>query len=51
VKRAEFHGYPPKLLNDGRFLSRRPTGIAPVGPRAADIVNGAVSYKRLAAIF
>src|SRR5437868_13236814 len=33
VKRAEFHGYPPKCLLNRRFLKRRPCGKRP--PKAA----------------
>src|ERR1043166_3349040 len=51
VKRAEFHGYPPKLLRNWRFLEWAANGIAPVRPLAADIVHAHVSYKGSAGIF
>src|ERR1043166_2884165 len=39
VKRAKFHGYPPKCLLNRRFLMRRPCAENPLGPLAVDIVH------------
>src|SRR5436190_8761657 len=45
VKRAEFHGYPPKCLLNRRLLKRATVRGEPLRPLAPDIVHASVSHK------
>src|SRR6188474_3834069 len=51
VKRAELHGYPPKLLDSRVFLKKRQADGSPVRPLAVELVHGLLTRKGAGRIF